>query len=281
MNAFQGAVLVASNIIALPVAIKWYAWGHGIVPLFFLGVLVWSSSYHACDSWTDACLFSNYQLLHDLDFWFAQMVVSLSLIHLIYWVSPHPDIAKPVGIPFLQTAFIFFFGLINALVIALTNSSTGGQVLTTGAAVLTVAIYWFVYVCVYKHFPKYNWGDFLVGISFTGSSLLLFNLQNQVPEMYWIIHSLWHALGLCGAWYWASVMPLYPSWLNLGDEMNAAGGKDRPPLEALIQSPVDRSALWEAANGNLVTDIEAQPRHNGVRRRRRVGYTEDGRPKIN
>lgn len=255
MNLFHGLITILSNFIAIPIALKWYAWGHFIVPLLFLGDFLISSGYHSCDSWIGMCLFGNYQLLHDFDFWFAQMTVSTSLIHLIYWVSPSPYIAIPVGIPGLQTAFIFFFGLINAVVINLTSSSTVGQLLTTGAAVLTIVFYWIVYTIIHKHFPRYNYRHMVVGLSFTGTALLLFNLQNQVPELYWLIHSMWHAMGLCGSWYWASVMPIFPAWLQVGVDVNA--------ISTLVSSPINVDEIWERNLSDIKsTDLEAQSPKN-------------------
>lgn len=268
MDFWQGLLTVVSNFVALPVALKWYGWGHAIVPLFFLWVLFWSSGYHSCDSGIIGCMLSNYGVLHDLDFWGAQMVVTLSFLHLIYWVSPHPDIAVPVGIPFLQTAFIFFFGLINALIVILTDSSPLGQVLTTGAAGLTLIIYWIAYAINYGRFPRYNYRHMVVGLSFTGSSLLLFNLQNQVPELYWLIHSMWHAMGLCGAWYWASVMPIFPAWLNVGTDINS--------LSDIISSPINIEQIWKA-NTTQSVDLESSlPKKSiDVKRRHKVDYSTE------
>lgn len=221
MDVPGGVLVVVSNLLALPVALRWYRWGHGIVPLFFFGVLIFSSSYHSCDSFDGWCLLGNYSALHDSDFWFAQMVVTISVLHLIHWVSPDPYIAVAVGVPFLQTAFIFFFGVVNALVIYLTGTSTLGQMITVGLAVITLSAYLIGYYTVHSKCPKYNYGDMLIGLAFTGSSILLFNFQNMVPEMYNYIHSGWHALGLCGAYYWVSVMPKYPPMLNLGSTIES------------------------------------------------------------
>ena len=237
MDFWQGLWLVVTNFPALLVAAKWYYWGHGLVPLIFISVFVNSSSYHACDSWSGFCMYSDYQVLHDLDFWSAQMTITVAALHLIYWVSPHPDVAIPLGVPFLQSAFIFFFGFLNALVIILANSHELAQLATVGLALLTVVFYWIGYGIRYKSFPKYNIPHLLLGLTLTGISLLLFNFQNAVPEMYWGIHGAWHCTGFCGAWYWASVMPMFPSWLNVGEEVGA--------FPQTITSRIDINKIWE------------------------------------
>ena len=134
-----------------------------------------------------------------------------------------------------------------------------------------------IYVCVHGRFPRYNYRHMVVGLAFTGSSLLLFNLQNQVPELYWLIHSMWHALGLCGAWYWASVMPLYPAWLNIG--------QDASSLANMVASPIDMAQLWEDSIQRKPQDLEPQPTSEktqvAVRRRivpkNTVQYSSDKR----
>lgn len=212
-----GAFVVVSNFIALPVAIKAYKWGHGIWPLFFLSVLLWSSSYHICDTFKGYCLFGNYPLLHFLDFWSAQMDVTVSLLQLIYWESPTTMIAHPVSVPFLQTAFFFFFGLLNAVLVHLTGASPISQFISIAAVGLVIICYWIDYYATYRSFPRYNYSHMILGLSFMGVSILLFNFQNIVPSLYFYIHSLWHATGLCGGWYWISVTVKYPKYLNMGD----------------------------------------------------------------
>lgn len=279
MDAPGGVLVVLSNLLALPVALRWYRWGHGIVPLFFFGVLLFSPSYHHCDSFDRWCVFGNYSALHDGDFWFAQMVVTLSILHLIHWVSPDPRIAVAVGVPFLQTAFIFFFGLVNAMLIYLMGTSTLGQMITVGLAVFTLFVYLIGYRSIHGKWPRYNYGDLLIGISFSGSSILLFNFQNEVPEMYNYIHSAWHALGLCGAYYWVSVMPKYPPLLNIGSPIDNAFYAIGESQTSWDQTFLEQeNSEWEGAthNGEFQTELEytmipTSNRASGTKRRPILG----------
>lgn len=220
ITTIQGIILVLSNLPALAVAIKYYWWGRFIIPLICLGVLFFSPAYHTCDTWSHECLFDRYGLLHHADFWFAQMLVSISMLNLIHWRSPNPKIAHPINIPGLQTAFIFFLAVLNSIIISITGASTIGQFVITAVSISIVGVYWIIYAIVYQSFPSYNYDHMLISVSLSGTSLLLFNFQNAVPGFYWAIHSCWHMMGLCGAWYWASVMPIYPDWLNMGESIS-------------------------------------------------------------
>lgn len=220
MNDLGGVYLVVSNFVGICTAIKAYGMGHGLVPLSYLYSVLFSSLYHACDWWSDTC-FLPYPLLRDLDFSAAQTVVTTNAMMLIHWVSPDLAIARPVGSPFLQSALIVFFAVLNILLVAATDSSFLIQGAVALAAVGTVAIYLISYRLRYGNYPKYRWAPAVPAAVFAGTSVLLFQQQNRMPRYYDLIHSPWHMLGYASGWYLLSVMPRYDPILNVGQSIGA------------------------------------------------------------
>ena len=218
MNQIEGLLPVVSNLVGFATAIKWYGAGHGIVPLVFIGSAFFSIWYHACDWYSGLCIL-RYQLLHDLDFTFAQSIITTIAMSLIHWVSPDHSIAYPVGVPFLQTAFLLFFILVNAILVAVTDDGLVVQAIIFGSSFGVVVAYNLVYRCRFGRFPKYNLTAALPAVALTSVSVMLFSYQNQHPRYYWLIHSAWHVLAYAGGWYWASVMPSYDPKLNVGSRM--------------------------------------------------------------
>ena len=222
-----GVATVISNFVGFATAIKAYKYGHGIVPLIYIFSVIASSFYHACDWWAATCI-ARYQLLRDVDFVFAQSIITTNAMLLIHWVSPDPDaIAYPVGVPFLQTAFLLFYVLMNALLVATTDSGFIVQGVVFLASFGVVVVYLLVYRCRFGRYPKYNMESAVPAVVLSATSIMLFVFQNSLPRYYGWIHSAWHVLAYGGGWYWVSVMPVYDALLNIGAKM------DVPPMMAV------------------------------------------------
>lgn len=215
MEDLHGVALVLSNVLGLCTAAKLYGLGHGLIPLSYVLSVIASMLYHSCDWWDAFCVLP-YHNLRDLDFFFAQTVLTSNAMLLIHWVSPDPSIAYPVGIPFLQTAFIIFFAVVNAVLVIATDDSFVIQFIVFCAAFGVVVLYALVYMCRFGQWPRYNLVSALPAVVLTATSVMLFNYQNSYPKEYWLIHSAWHQLGYGGGWYWAGVMPAYDPLLNIG-----------------------------------------------------------------
>lgn len=219
MEPLQSAWVIGSNLASVPAAIRWYQYGHGVIPLVLLNSGFWSTAYHTCDQ-TGACLLP-YHILHTMDFFWAQFLPLAIVLGLIHWVSPGPWVAFPVGIPFLQTAFFVVFGVVNAVLIAYLGTEVVTQAVIAGLGVGTLGIYLLVYYYKHTSFPKYNLPHVVSTFVLLGTSILLFDEQNQVPNFYWLIHGAWHLLAYNGTWIAPAIMPRYPGWLNIGQSMAA------------------------------------------------------------
>lgn len=222
MSGAAGLGTVLTNWVALPVAFKAYYSGHGIVPLLLFGEWIFSSSYHACDEWSLCWL--RYQLHHDLDFFFAYSLISIQAQYLIHWVSLDFDVVKPVGVPFLQTALIGFLLTVNGILVAATGSALWVQFVIFLLAFGIVGLYLAAYRVRYGEYPPYNIIALMPAVILVATSVMLFSYQNRRPRQYRLVHSLWHATGLCSAWYFLDVMPAYPAELNIGKEVPINAG---------------------------------------------------------
>ena len=227
MDPLEGILPVVSNFIGYLAAAKWYGMGHAIAPLVFIASTTFSIMYHACDWYSGLCILP-YQTHHDLDFVFAQSVITTVAMSLIHWVSPSPQIAYPVGIPFLHTAFVLFFILVNSILVAVTDDGFLVQGAVFVGSFGIVIVYNLVYRCRFGRYPTYNLTAAVPAVVFTSTSVMLFQYQNAYPRHYWLIHSAWHALGYGGAWYWASVMPRYDPRLNVASKMPTTIGLPMP-----------------------------------------------------
>jgi Protein of unknown function (DUF3522) len=164
-----------------------------------------SGSYHACDAYASACLFG-FGFHHQLDFFFAELIIPLSALYLIHWGDWAP----------VERFLIVAFGLALAILQYLLPTSdfvVQGAVVATALAIVTT--YWIGYAAVacmqekrcVAAFPAYNWPQLLAFVALATLSIVMFSVQNYVFLWYDWIHSLWHCLAAFGQFFLLDAKP--------------------------------------------------------------------------
>ena len=177
--------LVLSNLIFfIPAkrAVNYYRWTRAAI--YFLIVFA-SGSYHACRSYSSLCIFP-YQLHHDLDFFFAELIIPLSALYLIYF---------PVFYQWIERWFIIMFAILIFVLQVYTDGAIMVQLVIVAVSLLFVVVYWIGHYASYGRIPRYNWIMLSRGITVTILSIALFTVQGRYMPGYWLIHSVWHILG--------------------------------------------------------------------------------------
>lgn len=183
--------LVVSNLIFfIPAirAVKWFRWTRA--PIYFLVVFA-SGSYHTCRSYSNLCIFS-YQLHHNLDFFFAELIIPLSALYLIYF---------PIFYQWIERWLIILFAILIFGLQVYTDGAVVVQLVIVGVSFSLVSVYWIGHYVEYKRLPRYNWIMLSRGIFVTMLSVALFTTQGRYVNGYWAGHSVWHVLGALGQDY--------------------------------------------------------------------------------
>ena len=163
----------------------------------YLGILLASSTYHLCNSFSATCLFE--AATHkSIDFFFAQLVIPLSAILVIH-------------VPPKWEALDWWWMIIFATLLFVLEITIGEGFIVQMALALScfvvVAIYWAGYAIYTKEklghalFPAYDWENFVLAIALTFMAVSLFATQMQWHSGYWAIHSTWHVLGALGQYF--------------------------------------------------------------------------------
>lgn len=179
--------------------VQWMRAVYAIMGCVYFIMGITSALYHLCDSFPNACLFS-YGIHIDLDFFFAQLIIPMSSLYLIYFTPSYQWI-------WFILFFIFFAPGVWVVTISMGNA-LWVQGVISAVAIGIVAIYWMYYYAVQTKklsgrckFPPYNWMYLLMAIALTGLSISLFSVQNIWHTGYWAIHSLWHVLAALGQYF--------------------------------------------------------------------------------
>lgn len=234
------AFLIVSNVsLWIPSALSFYYLRLTKVPIYFvLGPLYFimglvSGLYHSCDSFPSTCLFE-FKTHNNLDFFFAQLIIPVSAIYLIYF---------PPWLYWFQGVLILVLFAPAVWVITVTMSTDlWVQGLIAGASLLPVLIYWAWYAYYTQkitgkaRFPPYSWGYLVLTISLLGLSVTLFSFQQLWHSGYWAIHSLWHILAAIGQYFLLKVRTALPQYNKQINAMmigtNAAANLTDAPTEA-------------------------------------------------
>ena len=75
---------IISNLAFIPPAIRAAYHGHYTRSAIYALIPFTSGSYHACDAYASACLFS-FSFHRQLDFFFAELIIPLSALFLVFW----------------------------------------------------------------------------------------------------------------------------------------------------------------------------------------------------
>lgn len=165
----------------------------------YVCIIVASGSYHLCNSFSSTCLF-NAATHRAIDFFFAQLVIPLTALFLVYFSHRWQWLEWTAIAAFAALLFVLEITVGEGFII---------QMILALACFLIVAGYWIGFALYRKRYgrarrarlPYYDWDAFLVGIVLTLLAVSLFATQMQWHSGYWAIHSLWHALGAMGQYF--------------------------------------------------------------------------------
>ena len=184
INAAEVLTVISNLALFLPAYTAW-RFGRIFRTFIYFTEAIISALYHLCD-YSGVCLFS-YNTLHNLDFFFAQLLIVDCGLYLIDFKKKYRWIEW----------FMFFIGMIGIVILIITlPSQLYVQAGIVAVLFLIDIFYWFIWGV-----PDYDWYFFTLGLSLIGASVILFSYQGQYPEAYWAIHSLWHILGPIGRHY--------------------------------------------------------------------------------
>lgn len=204
MNSGKDVLLILSNLaflIPFSRAVYYRRWTRAAI--YFIIVFA-SGLYHCCDSYSNLCIFE-FSTHHNLDFFFAELIIPLSALYLIYFTPGYFWIERWLIILFAIGIFVIQITLPGELYV---------QAIVSGIALFILVVYWIYFYNHYKRFPYYNWIDFLLFLSFTALSISLFSVQNIWHEGYWAVHSIWHISAAVGQTYLLSTRPITRGWLR-------------------------------------------------------------------
>jgi len=155
----------------------------------FLGIIVCSSMYHACNSFTDHCAGAPPATLRRMDFFFAQITIPLSALFIVRWPK---EWYMAERLLILATGFGIFVSQIyfpDSLIIHL--------ILAAFSLALIIA-YWTVYAVQAaargkkRWLPDYNWPYLTVALGLLAVACVLFVTEMEDHLFYWAVHSVWH-----------------------------------------------------------------------------------------
>lgn len=168
----------------------------------YLLVLVSSSLYHTCNSFHGACAGLPPHVPREMDFFFAQLLIPLTALYII-WFPPDPLYwAEPVLI--VASAFGIF------LAEQYWESSLTMQLVLSGISFFLILLYWIIYGTVYRELPRYHWDKFGLAIGLTALSTTLFVVEMMNPPFYWAIHSVWHVNAALAQYFLLLIWPKRP-----------------------------------------------------------------------
>lgn len=165
-----------------------------------------SSMYHACNTYQNACLFPA-QIHRGMDFFFAQLLIPLTALYIVYFPLEYEWIERVLTITFAFAIFVILITAGDVIYI---------QIILVAISLCIILGYWLVYACIYRgEFPKYRWSAFGMAIGLTTVSCALFATEMQVHVMYWAIHSLWHVDAALAQFFLLIMRPAAPKFATL------------------------------------------------------------------
>ena len=195
-------------LVPMAQAIKKHRWTRAVI---YASIILFSSMYHACNSFEGACVFhANFH--RQLDFFFAQFVIPATALYIIIF---------PKEIQFLERILLILFAIAIVLVQVTVGEVFAAQLVITAIAFGCMVVYWSVYALwawaneEEHYFPHYDWECFAWGLGLTGLSASLFATELQNHNLYWAVHSCWHSLAALGQYYLLCIRPAAPRYANM------------------------------------------------------------------
>lgn len=192
----------------------------------YLFIIISSSAYHTCNSFSGYCFGLPPHVLHHMDFFYAQFIIPQTALFIVHM----PDSWR---------RFKRFLLLVIAFCIFLTlqffDATLTLQIAIAGLSFAFIAVYWMWYFATHNgRLPPYRWGYFMLAIGLTSVSVSLFVVQMSMPSFYWAIHSAWHTLAAFSQYFLLQIWGPPPP-------------ADKVVLERYV--PLNRSAATIRSNG--------------------------------
>ena len=200
---------VLSNLFLLIAFVTTVRWRRIFIS-FLLFVECWVSlTYHVC-MFSNACLLP-YSTLEYFDFFFAQMFIVYLSIYFVhfnkYWA-------------WLEWILVFIGCLVVALLQAFLPNDLAVQAGIVGICLLCVGIYWIIYYNTVGNgkLPPYDLSCLALGLCLISIGVMMFTLQNIVPEYYYLMHPLWHASSAMGINYIIQIKKPAEKYFNVASK---------------------------------------------------------------
>lgn len=207
--------LVASNLAFIPVIWRSLQFRQYIRAVIFTGNLLSSSTYHLCKPVNGVCLLP-YYALGNFDFFFAILNPVVVALYLIPFdaIYKDPVTGKYVGrgvkgavlvrhsLRHIEQMMLLGYGFLIAILLALGfNSFVAFGVVGGSVSVIVLAAVLYNY-SVYEIRPHFDWPDLVIALVLLATGSTLFIVQEFMsPQLYWIVHSIWHVLAAVGQLY--------------------------------------------------------------------------------
>lgn len=157
--------------------------------MVYLMIWLWSSLYHACNSFSGGCLLPA-PLHRTMDFFFAQFIIIMKVLYLIDFGEENAKWERILLIASGCLLFVVQYAVGDSLYI---------QMGICCVCLLVLVGYWIWYAVRFQSgLPPYDWSMLGLGVGFTCVACGLFATQSQYHGLYWAIHSCWHVNAAIG-----------------------------------------------------------------------------------
>lgn len=242
--------IISNFVFLVPMveAFRRHRWTRAMI---YASIIVFSSMYHACNSYRDRCVFdANFH--RQLDFFFAQFVIPATALYIICF--PH-------GWEFLERILLILFVVAIVLVQATMGEVFVAQLGITAVAFGFIVLYWVGYAIwkwmnkkklgvsdndgdnKYRYLPDYHWEPFAWGIALTGVASALFATELQNHNLYWAVHACWHSLAAMGQYFILQIKQAAPRYANM-DAVIQNKAVSRWAMHELEKDPSHQHLLW-------------------------------------
>lgn len=187
------ALTVVSNFSFFAPFVEAYERGYIDMAASYLLIMICSSLYHTCNSFSGSCAGLPPHVLHHMDFFFAQFIIPQTALFIVHFPEAWMRFKRMVALLILFAIF---------LTLQFFEATLSVQIVIGGISFLFIVLYWLVYAMLHNGaLPPYNWSYFSLAIGLTSVSVSLFAVQMSMPSMYWANHSAWHVLAALSQ-YW-------------------------------------------------------------------------------
>lgn len=210
MFNYVGLFPVLSNLIFLAPAIRAYLWGRIFRTFHSTLVLFSSGSYHVCKAYPGACLF-DYLMHKDFDYIVAILFLPLDALYFVHFDQKNS---------YLEWWAVFLSIVTVGLVTVGFTDGFVAHAILAGIVAGGVILYWIVFYVKHGKFPKYDWLQLTLAIALSLFGVALFVLQDDNPDGYWYIHTMWHITVGLGRFFLIGIKPAVPLWMNMASRIS-------------------------------------------------------------